>query len=551
MAEWWTFSTVGPSELPEYTEDWCAADEELCFYPLPDCTYTQIEGQIRSYHANQHGVACYLWDYAAEEWEFIGSIQIPAGSNDWHSFNYSIPNMNTTNHLLFTTNPGADINAQNGKLYYVGEEVTLEKCITLRDDTWSCDPYTPGSCNCGDEGPQQNTFDYQLPMLCYSKITGAVEGVRHAMVFFFDWGDGLYPVWWNEWDPLSWPGYACFWAWPSIGSQFGNGIGVIGIYIDGFYIGQSNQFTITGAPQGAIIDWWRKDPRIGPFTLGQSAVVIGGELTNTGSSGFYYFKLVQNPGTPQENLLSLHGNDLDAGQVMGFGHNLTMPTVAGIYTLGLKIWGDGQNEPSWGSANTQIWDIYVGVVPPCEEYWFQWECEDNGCYWYDGSCHSALPCLSYSTQSACEAANCYWWNGSCHDNPPSYCSDLNNQTDCELYGCYWYNNSCHSEPLQDICAWIIDQIIPGQPVTTIPITSVIDIIDSFVLQTPPSGYSFIPTLQQVFGVIDYYLGFDGDEKTGCDFVEEIYPCSHWTTEQECEAHGCQWIGWLNTCFEYP
>jgi len=484
--------------------------------------------------------------------------------------------------------------------------VTVEKCITLRDDTWSCDPYTSGSCSCGDEGPQQNTFDWQQNMMCYSKITGDIEGARHMMVFFFDWGDGLYPVQWYEWDPISWTGYACFWAWPTIGGQFGNGIGIIGIYVDGVLIGQSNQFTVTGAPQGAIIDWWRKDPRIGPFTLGQQdAYVISGELKNTGPSGFYYHKIVQNPGTPQENLLDINGNDLAAGQGMGFGHSLNMPTVAGIYTLGSKIWGDGQSEPSWGSANTQIWDIYVGVDPPCEEYWSQLECEQNDCYWYDDSCHeSALVCENVPTQTECEGYDCFWYNGACHST--IVCGVINNQAECEAHDCYWYDGSCHSspplptaiidtphegdtvtspvhfeghgEPVQnfnylwwkidgvaiwvhqdmpsssfdydlspghhDIEFWVVDRdmvvsehVFIGIEVTALPeicswidaqggptALSIVDIfvvIDSYLYETPPSGYTFIPTLQNVFGVIDYYLGFDGDAATGCAYYMYI------------------------------
>jgi len=32
--------------------------------------------------------------------------------------------------------------------------------------------------------------------------------------------------------------------------------------------------------------------------------------------------------------------------------------------------------------------------------------------------------------------------------PPPECPDYTNQTDCEANGCYWYDNSCHSEPYQ-------------------------------------------------------------------------------------------------------
>lgn len=65
----------------------------------------------------------------------------------------------------------------------------------------------------------------------------------------------------------------------------------------------------------------------------------------------------------------------------------------------------------------------------------------------------------------------------------------------------------------DLCTWIDSK---GGPIR-LTIIDVFVIIDSYLSQSPPMDYSFIPTLQQVFGVIDYYLGFDGDAKTGCDY----------------------------------
>jgi hypothetical protein len=51
------------------------------------------------------------------------------------------------------------------------------------------------------------------------------------------------------------------------------------------------------------------------------------------------------------------------------------------------------------------------------------------------------------------------------------------------------------------------------------VSEVFQIIDSYVFQTPPTGYTFVPTITQVMGIIDYYLGFidSGNQKTGCSF----------------------------------
>jgi len=66
-------------------------------------------------------------------------------------------------------------------------------------------------------------------------------------------------------------------------------------------------------------------------------------------------------------------------------------------------------------------------------------------------------------------------------------------------------------PTGDLCTWITDK---GGP-TSLVITDIFEIVDSYLFSTSPTGYSFIPTLQNVFGVVDYYLGFNGDPLTGC------------------------------------
>lgn len=183
----WTFSTVGQSDLPENNEGWCSATNELCFLPLPPCTYTQVAGELRSYYSVQHGIACYLWDYVAEDWEFIGSIQIPANSNSFHSFSYSIPNMDTTNHLLFTTSVSVNIDAQNGQLYYsecVGENVTGS--IVFDQSTFY-------------EGPFDQGTPYQLIAIVWCENTGTEVGTIYVKKFIdgaeveFTWHENVQP----------------------------------------------------------------------------------------------------------------------------------------------------------------------------------------------------------------------------------------------------------------------------------------------------------------------------------------------------------------------
>ncbi|GAI15331.1 unnamed protein product, partial [marine sediment metagenome] len=66
-------------------------------------------------------------------------------------------------------------------------------------------------------------------------------------------------------------------------------------------------------------------------------------------------------------------------------------------------------------------------------------------------------------------------------------------------------------PPPDLCAWIDSK---GGP-TSLIIVDVFELVDSYLFSTPPTGYSFVPTLQNIFGVVDYYLGFNGDPLTGC------------------------------------
>ena len=114
------------------------------------------------------------------------------------------------------------------------------------------------------------------------------------------------------------------------------------------------------------------------------------------------------------------------------------------------------------------------------------------------------------------------------------CTDYTNQTECEANGCYWWDNSCHDSPAPtaDLCTWCQDNWLPSLALSPnlsmddvfsltdsyLSIDDIILLIDGYFYQTPPSGYDFIPNIIEVFGVVDYFLGIDGDACTGCDMI---------------------------------
>ena len=66
----------------------------------------------------------------------------------------------------------------------------------------------------------------------------------------------------------------------------------------------------------------------------------------------------------------------------------------------------------------------------------------------------------------------------------------------------------------EICDWIDGK---GGP-DSLSIINVFESIDAFIFGNPLNGFSS-PTLQEVIGIIDYFLGFNGDIYTGCNYYE--------------------------------
>lgn len=72
--------------------------------------------------------------------------------------------------------------------------------------------------------------------------------------------------------------------------------------------------------------------------------------------------------------------------------------------------------------DTEDFSVSSAAAPPvyCEDLTSESECLTQGCYWYDGSCHSVPPgivCSNYTSESTCVAAGCFWYDGACHGTP--------------------------------------------------------------------------------------------------------------------------------------
>jgi len=72
--------------------------------------------------------------------------------------------------------------------------------------------------------------------------------------------------------------------------------------------------------------------------------------------------------------------------------------------------------------DTEDFSLPSTGAPPvyCEDLTSESDCIAQGCYWYEGGCHSqpqGVVCSDYTTESVCTTAGCYWYDGACHGTP--------------------------------------------------------------------------------------------------------------------------------------
>ena len=220
-----------------------------------------------------------------------------------------------------------------------------------------------------------------------------------------------------------------------------------------------------------------------------------------------------------------------------------------------KLYKAEETVTTAGGQMEYLMDIHFYTVPPCSTYNNQTDCEAAGCYWWNNACHDEdVPSCPTGVPNIMTIRGYHYIDGQLI-NPDALYLNFPYQTltavifpdiffhtfDCEecsnyvgtftmLYngeiytavetittefGEYMYliDLHFHTIPLPELCTWVTDK---GGP-STLSVTDVFEMVDSYLFSTPPTGYSFVPTLQNTFGVIDYYLGFNGDPSTGCAF----------------------------------
>lgn len=97
--------------------------------------------------------------------------------------------------------------------------------------------------------------------------------------------------------------------------------------------------------------------------------------------------------------------------------------IAASTLLGHEGTGTYYRNSAWSSPSSRDVFFYVyGRKPSCGGCTNQIDCEDGGCYWYNGSCHSSLPAPEQiNNQSDCERYN-HVWCGFCRgDYNGKYC----------------------------------------------------------------------------------------------------------------------------------
>jgi len=294
-----------------------------------------------------------------------------------------------------------------------GEEDWLEEAVTCK---W-VDGYQ-------DHGPQVNTFDIDETIFAYSEVhtTGDLYGKTLRQEWWYDTGSGLEKKWEYSWTcPSHYTGWST-WTWWAIGQSYGCGTGHIKVYLDGVYLGKTNNFTITApdcshwTSRPLCIDagcyWWgygelpychdtppvcelinnqtdceandcywyndscHSDPQTeevladliesqstfytGPFAPGSIETLAILAVKNIGTkAGRLHYYMYEYPGTPNENLIASNSyTPVNPGATHMFpAITLPVSNTIGTWPLGVKVWGESENEPSWGTMRTKQFNI--------------------------------------------------------------------------------------------------------------------------------------------------------------------------------------------------
>ncbi|GAI15329.1 unnamed protein product [marine sediment metagenome] len=104
----------------------------------------------------------------------------------------------------------------------------------------------------------------------------------------------------------------------------------------------------------------------GPFAPGEFKIVANALIKNIGSmGGILHYNLYQYPGTGQESIVVQNQYFFDAGQQITVGYNATIPNIPGqTWPLGIKVWSETENEPSWALGGASVEEPLPPYVLP-------------------------------------------------------------------------------------------------------------------------------------------------------------------------------------------
>ena len=225
-------------------------------------------------------------------------------------------------------------------------EIYLKECVT-------CD-WVDGC----DHGPMKTTFTTDETVHCsrilwsdtprnwYGDIIGYRwfhNGILRKEKFTSCPVDGMYNGMCNH----------CWWDTPTPGT------GYIEAYWNGNYMGKSNDYTVEGPQEDVIATILPSSVfYTGPFPPGLLRLVASVDIKNIGNkTGNIYYKLVEYPNTPDEHQIIASQTYLNPGQQTTKNHNINIPTTPGTWPLGYKVWGETEDEPSWGTMKTKQFNI--------------------------------------------------------------------------------------------------------------------------------------------------------------------------------------------------
>jgi len=104
-------------------------------------------------------------------------------------------------------------------------------------------------------------------------------------------------------------------------------------------------------------------------------------------------------------------------EAAGQNYTYTGGSTGNAYTGGTRVHSTDSGS-TWSTYDCDLWFQINGTVVACTDWTTESDCTDNGCYWYNGSCHSSIDCETINNQTECEAYDCHWYDDSCHGLPP-------------------------------------------------------------------------------------------------------------------------------------